>query len=128
MCRQGHHCCKWNSQLLPLLHRYDKFSYDITGALAKAGRSGVHELIVRVFDPTEFAHIPLGKQRLHAPGTNTIFYTGSSGIWQTVWLEPVRATAIIWQTNAMHLEPSCTATPAALLLLLVLRRLCHSSV
>jgi hypothetical protein len=74
-----------------MIYRYDKFSYDITGALAKAGRAGAHELIVRVFDPTEFAHIPLGKQRLHAPGTNTIFYTGSSGIWQTVWLEPVRA-------------------------------------
>lgn len=69
------------------LRRYDKFHYDITNALA-SGDKGTHELIVRVFDPTEFAHIPLGKQRMNVPFTD-IFYTATSGIWQTVWLEPV---------------------------------------
>ena len=40
--------------------------------------------------PAEFAHIPLGKQRLHpARHPSSIFYVSNSGIWQTVWLEPV---------------------------------------
>ncbi len=70
--------------------RYDKFSLDVTDVLA-LGTKGSHELVVHVTDPTEFAHIPIGKQRLH-PGRHPsgIFYTSNSGIWQTVWLEPVR--------------------------------------
>ena len=40
--------------------------------------------------PAEFAHIPLGKQRLHPQRhPSSIFYVSNSGIWQTVWLEPV---------------------------------------
>ncbi len=40
----------------------------------------------------EFAHIPVGKQRRHPPRhPSSIWYTSSSGIWQTVWLEPVCA-------------------------------------
>ncbi|MFF0221550.1 PA14 domain-containing protein [Streptomyces sp. NPDC004629] len=67
---------------------YDKFSADITDAL-KPGRT--QELIVGVYDPTDSANgenPPLGKQRLDPSG---IWYTPSSGIWQTVWLEPVAA-------------------------------------
>jgi hypothetical protein len=60
---------------------YDKFSYDVTGAL----RSGSNEVIVGVWDPVESQDIPVGKQRLSRGG---IWYTPSSGIWQTVWLEP----------------------------------------
>ena len=48
----------------------------------------MHEVIVRVFSPLDSAHIPLGKQRLHVP-SKSIFYSASSGIWQTVWLEQV---------------------------------------
>ncbi|MGQ5650850.1 PA14 domain-containing protein [Streptomyces sp. EKR5.2] len=65
---------------------YDKFSADITDAL-KPGRS--QELIVGVYDPTDAANgenPPIGKQRLDPSG---IWYTPTSGIWQTVWLEPV---------------------------------------
>ena len=71
--------------------RYDKFSFDITDALAaNGGVDGTHELAVRVFDPTEFAHIPIGKQRRHpSRHPSSIWYTSSSGIWQSVWLEPV---------------------------------------
>lgn len=69
--------------------RYDKFHFDITDAL-NLSRDGVHELAVRVFDPTEFAHVPIGKQRRHPPRhPSGIWYTSSTGIWQTVWLEPV---------------------------------------
>ncbi|MGW0085286.1 PA14 domain-containing protein [Streptomyces sp. NPDC003393] len=65
---------------------YDRFSADITDAL-KPGRT--QELIVGVYDPTDAAggeNPPLGKQRLDPSG---IWYTPTSGIWQTVWMEPV---------------------------------------
>ncbi|MFJ4892314.1 PA14 domain-containing protein [Streptomyces sp. NPDC088788] len=65
---------------------YDKFSADVTAAL-KPGRT--QELIVGVYDPTDAAggeNPPVGKQRLDPSG---IWYTPSSGIWQTVWMEPV---------------------------------------
>ncbi|WP_030901682.1 glycoside hydrolase family 2 [Streptomyces sp. NRRL F-5126] len=67
---------------------YDKFSADITDAL-KPGRT--QELIVGVYDPTDEAggpDQPVGKQRTDPSG---IWYTPSSGIWQTVWMEPVAA-------------------------------------
>ena len=62
---------------------YDQFSFDITGALKP---SGDQELVVEVFDPTDAGGQPRGKQTLHPGG---IMYTPTSGIWQTVWLEPV---------------------------------------
>ncbi|MFF2365396.1 PA14 domain-containing protein [Streptomyces sp. NPDC058122] len=65
---------------------YDKFGADITAAL-KPGRT--QELIVGVYDPTDAQsgeNPPVGKQRLDPSG---IWYTPSSGIWQTVWMEPV---------------------------------------
>ncbi|WP_052863387.1 glycoside hydrolase family 2 [Streptomyces niger] len=67
---------------------YDKFSADVTDAL-KPGRT--QELIVGVYDPTDAKdgeNPPVGKQRLDPSG---IWYTPSSGIWQTVWMEPVAA-------------------------------------
>ncbi len=66
---------------------YDGFTFDITDAL-KA--SGAQEVIVAVWDPTEGGQ-PNGKQGLHPEG---IFYTPVTGIWQTVWLEPVPQTYI----------------------------------
>ncbi|MFJ3990933.1 PA14 domain-containing protein [Streptomyces sp. NPDC090032] len=67
---------------------YDKFSADVTDAL-KPGRT--QELIVGVYDPTDAQggeNPPVGKQRLDPSG---IWYTPSSGIWQTVWMESVAA-------------------------------------
>jgi hypothetical protein len=61
---------------------YDPFSFDITDAL-KPG--GPQDLAVAVWDPTEIGQ-PHGKQKLSPGG---IEYTPCSGIWQTVWLEPV---------------------------------------
>jgi hypothetical protein len=66
---------------------YDAFSLDITDQL----NGGLNELIVNVYDPTNAANPPLGKQRLNAKG---IWNTPASGIWQTVWLEPVPAAYI----------------------------------
>ena len=62
---------------------YDPFSFDITDALTP---SGPQELVVAVRDPTDTSWQPRGKQ-VHKPGG--IWYTPVTGIWQTVWLEPV---------------------------------------
>ena len=67
---------------------YDPFTFDITAAL-KAGTE--QELVVAVWDPTDTALQPRGKQVLNPNG---IWYTAVSGIWQTVWLEPVPAAYI----------------------------------
>jgi hypothetical protein len=67
---------------------YDGFSFDITGALRP---SGEQELIVGVFDPTNRGTQPRGKQVLKPGG---IYYTPTTGIWQTVWLEPVAQQSI----------------------------------
>ncbi len=66
---------------------YDAFSLDITAAL----QDGSNELIVGVYDPTDSGGQPVGKQRIAPEG---IFYTSSSGIWQTVWLEPTQTAWI----------------------------------
>ncbi len=77
-----------NGELLGT-HRggYDGFTFDITDALRP---TGPQELIVSVWDPT-MAGQPSGKQERHPSG---IFYTPTSGIWQTVWLEPVAESHI----------------------------------
>ena len=72
------------------VHRggYDAFSYNITDALKP---EGAQEITVEVFDPTDLGGQPRGKQKLK-PGS--IMYTATTGIWQTVWLEPVAPTHI----------------------------------
>lgn len=67
---------------------FTPFSFDITPAL----RNGENELVVKVWDPTDKGPQPRGKQ-VSKPGG--IWYTPVSGIWQTVWLEPVPAKAIV---------------------------------
>ncbi len=67
---------------------YDPFSLDITEYLGDRAR---HELTVAVWDPTDAGTQPRGKQ-VREPGG--IFYTSVTGIWQTVWLEPVPAARI----------------------------------
>lgn len=62
---------------------YDGFSFDITEALLD---DGPQELIVGVYDPTDEGVYPRGKQVDDPSG---IFYTPVTGIWQTVWLEPI---------------------------------------
>jgi hypothetical protein len=67
---------------------YDGFNFDITDAL-KA--SGEQEIVVAVFDPTDAGFQPRGKQ---VRNPNGIWYTPTTGIWQTPWLEPVAPTHI----------------------------------
>ena len=62
------------------------FSADITDFLSE---SGTNVLTVKVIDNTDENTQPVGKQRKDADGNGSIWYTPVSGIWQTVWLEPV---------------------------------------
>jgi len=62
---------------------YDPFSFDITSVLYWNRKN---EIVVAVWDPTDSGTQSRGKQ-VQKPGG--IFYTPTSGIWQTVWLEPV---------------------------------------
>jgi hypothetical protein len=81
----------WVNDSLLGTHRggYDPFSLDITPAL----RGGpTQEVVVAVWDPTDAGTQPRGKQVREPRG---IFYTSVTGIWQTVWLEPVPASAIL---------------------------------
>ncbi len=78
---------------------YEQFSFDITPHLKG---DGPQELIVRVFDPTENAGQPRGKQTTQPGG---IMYTPTTGIWQTVWLEPVAKNSIV----GLHMTPDIDA-------------------
>jgi hypothetical protein len=67
---------------------YDPFTFDITECL---GDVKTHELLVCVWDPTNKGPQPRGKQ-VSSPGG--IWYTPTTGIWQTVWIEPVNKSYI----------------------------------
>ncbi len=62
---------------------YAPFSFDATPFLNK---SGDQKLVVKVWDPSDKGFQPRGKQTSRPEG---IWYTPVTGIWQTVWLEPV---------------------------------------
>jgi hypothetical protein len=68
---------------------YDGFSVDVTNALHQRGPQ---EVIVWAEDLTDETFQPIGKQR--EVGDHGIFYQGSSGIWRTVWMEPVARSSI----------------------------------
>ncbi len=74
---------------------YEPFSLNITPQL---NENGPQEIIVRVFDPTEAGGQPRGKQTTKPGG---IMYTPTTGIWQTVWLEPVNLRSV----QSLHLVP-----------------------
>ncbi|EGG04268.1 family 2 glycoside hydrolase [Melampsora larici-populina 98AG31] len=70
---------------------YFKFSIDLSKYLHPTGEE--NELLVFIYDPTDSSGsvIPVGKQ---TQKPSHVFYTSTSGIWQTVFLEPVPETYI----------------------------------
>lgn len=62
---------------------YTPFSYNITPYLKKGGKQ---TLRLRVWDASDNSYQPRGKQVATPMG---IWYTPVTGIWQTVWMEPV---------------------------------------
>lgn len=61
---------------------YTPFSFDITPFIAGT----TQQLTVKVWDPSNEGPQPRGKQVKNPEG---IWYTPVTGIWQTVWIEPV---------------------------------------
>ncbi|MFN3651338.1 MAG: glycoside hydrolase family 2 protein [Armatimonadota bacterium] len=69
---------------------YDPFSFDITDALKPESEQ---EVVVAIYDPADprrGAYQPKGKQL----GSEGIWYTRTTGIWQSVWLEPLHPAAL----------------------------------
>lgn len=87
---------------------YTEFSFDITPYLAN---TRLQDLNVVVYDGTGNSYQPKGKQ-LDDPAK--IYYTAVSGIWQSVWLEPVNETHLTnynvvsnIDTKTLTVEPVC---------------------
>ncbi len=77
---------------------YLPFTLEVTEALAPQSDQ---LLEVRVRDVSEQGPHARGKQRLDR---GTIWYTAQSGIWQTVWLEPVPASYVEELVLVPHLD------------------------
>ncbi len=66
------------------------FSVDIASVV----RSGENTLVVRADDPATDQTLPRGKQYWKEQPEG-IFYTATTGIWQTVWLEPLPQACVM---------------------------------
>jgi len=80
---------------------YAPFSFDITPFLDK---SGEQELVVKVWDPSDKGFQPRGKQVSKPEG---IWYTPVTGIWQTVWIEPVNDKFITNVRSVPNIDNEC---------------------
>jgi beta-galactosidase/beta-glucuronidase len=77
------------------------FAFDVTPLL----KPGANMVTVRAEDPPTDRAIPRGKQYWE-PKSRGIFYTRTSGIWQTVWMEPVAETYL----ERVRITPSLDGT------------------
>ncbi|KRF41835.1 glycoside hydrolase family 2 protein [Paenibacillus sp. Soil787] len=78
----------WVNGVLIAKHEggHTPFHADITDAL----QEGINKLVVKAVDYSRDVTLPRGKQYWLAESAS-IFYTRTTGIWQTVWLEAVSA-------------------------------------
>ncbi|MCM5661578.1 glycoside hydrolase family 2 protein [Galbibacter mesophilus] len=83
---------------------YTPFSFDITPFLTSEDQN----LVVKVWDPTNDGPQPRGKQVEEPKG---IWYTPVTGIWQTVWLEPVSEKYI----ENLRITPDIDASSVSIL-------------
>jgi beta-galactosidase/beta-glucuronidase len=79
------------------------FSADVTHAL-NGTPEGSNVVVVRAEDPSRDVTIPRGKQYWKEESEG-IFYTRTTGIWQTVWMEPVPARRV----DRLRLTPDVDA-------------------
>ena len=86
---------------------YTAFSIDIAPFLTR----GEQTLAVRVTDPTDRGTQPRGKQVTEA---RTIWYTPVTGIWQTVWLEPVPESRIASLRTTPDIDTKSLTVEAAI--------------
>jgi len=86
---------------------YAPFAFDITPFLKK---SGEQKLVIRVWDPANDSFQPRGKQVNKPSG---IWYTSVTGIWQTVWLEPVNEKYIASVKTVPNIDKNIISISAA---------------
>lgn len=79
---------------------YAPFAFDITDSLSK---KKTHKLVVKVTDGTDSAFQPRGKQ---VANPNGIWYTAVTGIWQSVWMEPVNEVVVESYSAKADIEKS----------------------
>jgi beta-galactosidase/beta-glucuronidase len=102
-------CDIWVNEIKVCSHQggYTPFSTDITDALVK----GSNTLKIRVWDPSDAGWQPRGKQVAEPKG---IWYTSVTGIWQTVWLEPVPVSHITGVRTTPDLDKGIFRVDASL--------------
>ncbi len=81
---------------------YDPFFFDITSQV----KGNTFELMLSVWDPSDQGPQPRGKQVKKPHG---IWYTPVTGIWQTVWLEPVPQTYVASIRNTPDFDKNSIA-------------------
>ncbi len=88
----------WVNGTVVAMHEggHTPFHCDVTGALLDK----VNVVVVRAEDPPTDRYIPRGKQHWEEKPVS-IFYARTTGIWQTVWLEPVSDSYI----ERVRIEP-----------------------
>ena len=77
------------------------FSFDLTDHLAPG--TDQHVIVIRAHDDPHDLELPRGKQDWE-PEPHAIWYTRTTGIWQTVWLEEVadvRVDVLDWSTDQL---------------------------
>ncbi|KAL4875251.1 glycoside hydrolase superfamily [Aspergillus karnatakaensis] len=100
-------CTVWLNGVLYTEHRGGQISFDIdvTDAFSQTQEHDQVRLTLRVRDsPTDLTQ-PRGKQ-YWGPVPESIFYTPTSGIWQSVWLEVVPAVRILDSLGGTVLDGS----------------------
>jgi beta-galactosidase/beta-glucuronidase len=85
---------------------YTPFSFNITPFLVK----GDQKLTVKVWDPSDKGYQPRGKQVSEPKG---IWYTPVTGIWQTVWIEPVEQAYITHLKTVPNIDGGNIAVTAS---------------
>lgn len=94
----------WVNETIVATHEggHSPFSCEITGQLQETGDN---LLTVRAEDPPTDRYIPRGKQHWEKEAGG-IYYARTTGIWQTVWLEPVAHSYVKDVRITPHIEGS----------------------
>ena len=82
--------CSARNQIATHKGGHTSFDADLTGKI----ENGKVTVYVKVIDATDEGAQPVGKQRRYPLGNGDINYTSTSGIWQTVWMEPLEKSYI----------------------------------
>lgn len=82
-------CDVWVNDIHMMHHEGGHVSFEVE--ITSAVRSGNNEIVVKAEDHSDDLEMPRGKQYWEEKSSG-IFYTRTTGIWQTVWIEAVPQT------------------------------------